>query len=151
MHVRNLQKGNHILVGSRRAVPWVDLFDGQLDFHFVYDDRTRAVRVENRRPRPGEPASFTLPENASGPGERFSLVVSLRNPSKAGNLLILSGQEMSGTEAAANLVTTDRLFQEVLAKLPAGSDGVPYFEALLRVKHVEYTMQDYEILAVHPH
>jgi hypothetical protein len=59
---------------------------------------------------------------------------------------------MSGTEAAANLVTTDRLFREVLAKLPAREGGgVPYFEALLRVKHVEYTTQGYEILAVHPH
>lgn len=151
LHLRTLQKGNHILVGSRRAVPWVDLFDAQLDFHFVYDDRTRAVRVENRRPQPGEPPSFSIPETGSGAGERFSLVVSLRNPAQGGNILILSGQEMSGTEAAANLVTTDQLFQEVLAKLPATGSGVPHFEALLRVKHVEYTMQGYEILAVHPH
>jgi len=150
LHLRNFQKGNHILVGSRRAVPWVDLFETELDFHFVYDERTRSVRVDNRRPRAGEPASFRLPPGENGPGERFSLVASLRNPSKTGNVLILSGQEMSGTEAAANLVTTDRLFQEVLAKLPSGN-GVPYFEALLRVKHVEYTMQGYEILAVHPH
>ncbi|MBI4906936.1 MAG: hypothetical protein HY820_25130 [Acidobacteria bacterium] len=151
LHLRSFEKGNHILVGSRRAVPWVDLFDKELDFHFVYDERTRTVRVVNRRPRAGEPGSFVLPESSDGPGERFSLVVSLRNPGKSGNVLILSGQEMSGTEAAATLVTTDRLFQEVLAKLPPGDGGVPYFEALLRVKHVEYTMQGYEILAVHPH
>jgi hypothetical protein len=153
LHVRSFQNGNHILVGSRRAVPWVDLFDAELDFHFVYDERTRNVRVENRRPQPGEPTSFTHPSaGANGPGDRFSLVVCLPNSGKTGNVLILSGQEMSGTEAAANLVTTDRLFREVLAKLPAREGGgVPYFEALLRVKHVEYTTQGYEILAVHPH
>jgi hypothetical protein len=150
LHLRNLQKGNHILVGSRRAVPWVDLFEESLDFHFVYDERNRSVRVENRRPKNGEPASFSLPETGTGAGERFSLVASLPNPGKTGNVLILSGQEMSGTEAAANLVTTDRLFQEVLAKLPPDG-GLPHFEALLRVKHVEYTMRSYEILAVHPH
>lgn len=151
LNLRSFQRGNHILVGSRRAVPWVDLFDESLDFHFVYDEKTRSVSVENRRPAAGEPASFTLPEAGKGIGERFSVVAFLSNPSKTGNILILSGQEMSGTEAAANLVTTDRLFQEVLAKLPQKGEEVPHFEALLRVKHVEYTMQSYEILAVHSH
>ena len=151
LHLRSFQKGSHILVGSRRAVPWVDLFDSQLDFHFVYDERTRNVRVENRRPRNGEPASFSLAESANDSGERFSLVASLPNPAKSGHVLILSGQEMSGTEAAANLVTTDRLFQEVLSRLPKSEGAVPYFEALLRVKHVEYTTQGYDIVAVHPH
>ncbi len=151
LHLRSLHKGNHILVGSRRAVPWVDLFDEALDFHFVYDEAQRSVRVENRRPKPGEPAYFTLPDQGNTAGDRFSLLASLPNPSKSGNVLILSGQEMSGTEAAANLVTTEGLFQEVLARLPPASGGVPRFEVLLRVKHVEYTMQGYEILAVHVH
>lgn len=152
LHLRNFQKGNQILVGSRRAVPWVDLFDKSLDFHFAYEEKSRVVRVENRRPLPGEPASFAIgDQSASGTGERFSLVASLPNLSKDGHVLILSGQEMSGTEAAANLVTTEALFQEVLRRLPAGQAGVPHFEALLKVKHVEYTTQGYEILAVHPH
>jgi hypothetical protein len=151
LNLRSFQKGNHILVGSRRAVPWVDLFEDSLDFHFVYDEKTRTVVVENRRPRKGEPASFTLPENKNGGGERFSVVAFVPNSSKTGNVLILCGQEMSGTEAAANLVTTDRLFQDVLAKLPPGGGDLPHFEALLKVKHVEYTMQSYEIIAVHPH
>jgi hypothetical protein len=151
IHLRTLQKGNHILVGSRRAVPWVDLFDDSLDFHFVYDESNRHVRVQNRRPGPGEPAVFDIPQNGDRAEERFSLVASLPNPARTGNVLILSGQEMSGTEAAANLMTTDRLLQEILARLPRSGPGVPHFEALLRVKHVEYTMQGYEILAVHPH
>lgn len=151
LHLRSFQKGNHILVGSRRAVPWAELFEDSLDFHFVYDEKTRSVTVANRRPRKGEPASFSLPQGGSGVGERFSVVAFVPNSSKTGNILILSGQEMSGTEAAANLVTTDRLFQEVLAKLPPGAGDLPHFEALLRVKHVEYTMQSYEILAVHAH
>lgn len=151
LNLRSFQKGNHILVGSRRAVPWVDLFDESLDFHFVYDEKTRSVRVENRRPGAGEPASFALPGSGKGLEERFSVVAFLPNASKTGNVLILSGQEMSGTEAAANLVTTDRLFQEVLAKLPERSGELPHFEALLRVKQVEYTLQSFEILAVHAH
>lgn len=153
LHLRSFLKGNHILVGSRRAVPWVDLVEGSLDFHFVYDEKSRHIRVENRRPRAGEPAVYTIDDQHSGAGERFSLVASVPNASKTGNLLILSGQEMSGTEAAANLVTTDSMLKEVLNRLPASanSTGVPHFEALLKVKHVEYTSHGYEILAVHAH
>ena len=151
LHLRSLQKGNHILVGSRRAVPWVDLFDASLDFHFVYDEQTQAVRVENRHPKPGEPASFSIPQSDKISSDRFSIVASIPNASNNGNVLILSGQEMSGTEAAANLITTENLIQEVLAKLPQQTGKVPHFEALLRVKHVEFTMQGFEILAVHPH
>jgi hypothetical protein len=148
LHLRSLQKGNHILVGSRRAVPWVDLFDSSLDFHFVYDEKSRGVSVENRRPRPGEPKSFTL----TNPTERFSLVASLPNLSKQGSVLILSGQEMSGTEAAANLVTTESGLQSILSRLPPSAAGkVPHFEVLLRVRQVEYTTQGFEIVAVHGH
>lgn len=152
LHLRSFQKGNHILVGSRRAVPWVDLFEESLDFYFVYDENLRSVRVENRRPRDGEPASFELNgQTVAGTVERFSFIASLPNLSKDGNVLILSGQEMSGTEAAANLVTTEALLREVLDRLPEERDGVPRFEVLLKIKQVENTMQGYEILAIHPH
>jgi hypothetical protein len=148
LHLRSLQKGNHVLVGSRRAVPWVDLFDSALDFHFVYDEKSRSVRVENRHPRPGEPQSFEL----TNPTERFSLVASLPNLSRQGSVLILSGQEMSGTEAAANLITTESGLQSVLSRLPTPAAGkVPHFEVLLRVRQVEYTTQGFDIVAVHPH
>lgn len=151
LHLRSFQKGNHVLVGSRRAVPWVDLFDEAMDFHYVYDEATRTVKVQNRRPKAGEPVSFAIP---AGSADRFSVVASLPNLAKTGNVLILCGQEISGTEAAANMVTTDRLLGAVLDRLPASarsSGGVPRFEVLLRVKHVEYTTQGYDILAVHVH
>lgn len=151
VNLRGLQKGNHILVGSRRAVPRVDLFDPSLDFHFVYDEQTRAVRVENRHPRAGEPASYTIPQSDGIAGDRFSIVASLPNEGNNGNILILSGQEMSSTEAAANLITSEERIQEILAQLPRTPGKMPYFEALLRVKQVEFTAQGFEILAVHPH
>lgn len=152
LNLRNLQRGNLILVGSRRAIPWVDLFDNSLDFHFAYDEGDRNVIVHNRKPREGEFTQLRL-ENPTitGTVERFSVVASLPNPSGGGNVLIFSGQEMSGTEAAANLVTTEASLRDLLNRLPPARNGVPYFEALLKVKHVEYTTQSYEIIAIHTH
>ncbi|MCC7341927.1 MAG: hypothetical protein IT170_12665 [Bryobacterales bacterium] len=152
LNLRNLQRGNLILVGSRRAIPWVDLFDNSLDFHFAYDEGDRNVIVHNRKPRKGEFTQLRL-ENPTitGTVERFSVVASLPNPSGGGNVLIFSGQEMSGTEAAANLVTTEASLRDLVNRLPPARNGVPYFEALLKVKHVEYTTQSYEIIAIHTH
>ncbi len=152
LNLRNLQRGNLILVGSRRAIPWVDLFDNSLDFHFAYDEGDRNVIVHNRKPREGEFTQLRL-ENPTitGTVERFSVVASLPNPSGGGNVLIFSGQEMSGTEAAANLVTTETSLRDLVNRLPPARNGVPYFEALLKVKHVEYTTQSYEIIAIHTH
>lgn len=151
-NLRAFQTANHVLVGSRRAVPWVDLFDESMDFHFAYNETTRWVRVENRRPRPGEPPWFELPPRSPTGGEGFSLIACLPNLGNTGNVLILSGQEMSGTEAAGNLVTTEAFLKDLLGRLPPPEPGhVPYFEALLKTHHMEYTTNGFEILALHEH
>ncbi len=151
LNLRVLQKGNVIYTGSRRAIPWVDLLESKLDFHFVYDERSREIVVKNQRPEAGEPGQFEVTSSAIGGAiDRFAVVAFLPAPS-GGNILLLSGQEMSGTEAAANLVTTEASLREVLRRLPVREGGIPYFEALLKVKHVEYTTQGFEVLAVHAH
>ncbi len=151
-NLRALQTANQILVGSRRAIPWVDSFDESLDFHFRYDETTRRVRVENRRPRQGEPPWFDLPPRTPNGGETFALIACLPNLGKTGNVLILSGQEMSGTEAAGNLVTSDSFLKDLMGHLPPVETGrVPYFEVLLKTRHIEYTTSGFEILAIHAH
>lgn len=151
-NLRAFQTANQILVGSRRAVPWVDSFDESLDFHFLYDETTRQVRVVNRRPRPGEPRWFDLPTRTPNGGEAFALIACLPNLGKTGNVLILSGQEMSGTEAAGNLVTSETFLKDLLGRLPPlESTRLPYFEVLLKTRHIEYTTSGFEILAIHSH
>jgi hypothetical protein len=150
--LRAFQEGNHVLLGSRRAVPWVDLFNDSLDFRFVYDEATRRLVVENRRPANGEPKRFALAKQGASGGESFSLIACLPNLANTGYVLILSGQEASGTEAAGNLLTTEALLQNLLARLPAKPEGeLPYFEALLRTRHMDYTSQGFELLALHLH
>ena len=85
-------------------------------------------------------------------GESFSLIAYLPNLGKNGNVLILSGQEMSGTEAAGNIFTTERLLKPLLDRLPPSREGaLPHFEALLRTRHLEYTSEGFDVLALHVH
>lgn len=160
-NLRAFQTGNHILIGSQRAVPWVYLFDKSLDFH-IYDkesdfhlkqDSARAqVAVENRRPRPGEQPRYVGPSRGPTGSEGFSLIACLPNLSGTGNVLILGGTDMSSTEAAGNLLTTERFLVDLVRRLPAKDwNKLPYFEALLRTWHVDSTNRDFEIVALHPH
>lgn len=151
-NLRTFHEDNHILVGSRRAVAWVDLFADALDFQFVYDERTRTIVVENKRPQAGEPSRYELHKQGAAGGESFALIACLPNLGKTGHVLILSGQEMSGTEAAGNIFTTERLLKPLLDRLPPPRDGqAPHFEALLRTRHLEYTSEGFDVLAMHVH
>ncbi len=160
-NVRAFQTGNNILVGSQRAVPWVHLFDEMMDFH-VYDrpgdfhlDQDSASsrrRVENRRPSNGEPKLFESDPRGPEGNQGFSIVAYLPNLSKTGNTLILGGTDMSSTEAAGNLLTTESFLGELLSRLPRRAGGaLPHFEVLLKTQQVENTNRGFEILALHLH
>jgi hypothetical protein len=59
---------------------------------------------------------------------------------------------MSSTEAAGNLLTTERFLVDLVQRLPRKDWAkMPYFEALLRTWHVDSTNRDFEIVALHPH
>jgi len=160
-NIRAFQSGNHILIGSQRAIPWVSLFDrimdfhiydGKEDFHLKHDRRDSRVWVENRRPLKGE-----LPRYISGtPGaegtEGYALLACLPNLGRTGNVLILAGSDMTSTEAAGNLLTTESFLADLLRRLPAPkTSSAPHFEALLRTTRVESSNRGFEIVALHPH
>ena len=64
----------------------------------------------------------------------------------------MAGSDMSGTEAAGNLMTTEAFLADVWKRLPAVRPGeLPHFEVLLRTRTVEATSSGFEIVALHPH
>lgn len=160
-NVRAFQAGNNILIGSQRAIPWVHLFDERMDFHISdrpadfnleQDAASSRRRVENRRPKPGEPAVFESDPPGPEGSEGFSLIAYLPNLSGTGNTLILAGTDMSGTEAAGTLLTTESFLADLLGRLPRGPTGaIPHFEVLLKTRQVENTNHGFRIAALHVH
>lgn len=160
-NVRAFQTGNNILVGSQRAIPWVHLFDEMMDFriydrpadfHLQQDSATSRRRVDNRRPKPGEPAVFESDTRGPEGSEGFSLIAFLPNLSRTGNTLILGGTDMSGTEAAGTLLTTEAFLVDLLSRLPRLPNGqLPHFEVLLKTSQVEHTNRGFSIVALHVH
>jgi hypothetical protein len=150
--LRLFQTSNHILIGSQRAVPWVNLFADNMDFHLVFEGLENTAIVINRHPKGNEQARYLAPPPGPDGAEGYSLVAVVPNLGHTGKVLILAGSEMSGTEMAGSIVTTEALIAEMLGRFATQRDGsIPFFEALLKIRYVEHTARGFEILALHIH
>lgn len=135
LHVTDLQKDdNIILIGSPRSNPWVELFQDQLDFRFVFNQELHQEIVENVNPRGQEKARYMPTARGFATGESFALVALVHNRNRSGRALLLAGASGEGTEAAGHLVTDRDHLVRVLQYCGISSDGpVQDFELLVQV------------------
>lgn len=130
LSLREFKSENFILIGSRRAIPWGGLFEAKLNFQPVWDRTSGAYYFQNRSARQGESESYGTAGN--GGKETFATVTLMRNPDGAGNVLLLNGLTMEGTEAAGEYVL-DSTNGKALGTLYASSGKRNFAEVLLRV------------------
>jgi len=137
---------NIILVGGKKANPWVQLFDDQLNFITDYDhnDQHPHAFVSNRHPRSGELAVYAAPtyqDTLAG----YSVVAYLPNPSRTGNAIILAGTDSDATTAAANFLTSEDQLEMLRKTLHV--QQFPYSEVLLRTTHLSGTSLNSSLIA----
>jgi hypothetical protein len=143
-NVRQMKSDNVVLIGSRRANPWVELVEGQLNFRFGYDAAASQSFFENRQPRGGELAVYR-----NSPAVSYCDLALLPNLSHTGNLLVISGTEMEGTEAGGEFLTTPRGMATLQRHVKPDSSGrFPYFEALLKSSKIGGAAPGFEVIAV---
>ncbi len=142
-NIRQMKSDNVVLIGSRRANPWVELVEGQLNFRFGYDAALSQSFFENRQPRAGETAVYR-----NSPAVSYCDLAFLPNLSHTGNLLVISGTEMEGTEAGGEFLTSPRGMATLQRYVkPDGSGKFPYFEALLKSSKVGGAAPGFEVIA----
>jgi hypothetical protein len=143
-NVRQMKSDNVVLIGSKRANPWVELVEAQLNFRFGYDAALSQSFFENRQPRAGEAVVYR-----NSPAVSYCDLAFLPNLSHTGNVLVISGTEMEGTEAGGEFLTTARGMATLqrYVKLD-GSGRLPYFEALLRSSKIGGAAPGFEVIAV---
>ena len=139
-----IKRNNVILIGGKKANPWVHLFEGQLNFVTDYDDSHSQAFIANRHPRVGEQTVYavTMDPNAF---VGYSVVAFLPNPGQTGNVIILAGTDSDATSAAAEFLTSE----EQLSKLRNNFHvkDFPYFEVLLKTSRLSGTSFSAEPLA----
>jgi hypothetical protein len=138
MNVRDFKTGNFIMLGSRRGIPWVRLFDSQLNFSMEEERRTKSFYFRNKTPRPGEPGAWRQQANADTTVETYADIALLPNLGNTGQVLILSGIGMAASEAAAEFLAGPEFQKALSGILPKSGNRsqLRYFELLLRTRAV---------------
>jgi hypothetical protein len=147
--IRDLKNGNVILLGSRRANPWVEIFEPRLHYAYDYDVNARRSFFRNVSPRRGEAATFARNNNGASKGESYGVVALLPNMNGSGKVLLIEGLNMEGTDAAGELllnphsceILIDHLRQEV---------GFPgqFFENLVKLTPLAGSSANVQLISV---
>jgi len=141
LNVRDFNTGNFIMVGSRRGVPWVELFEPQMNFRMTTE--AGALGFRNMQPLPGEPQAYwSTPsdgwtKSSNLPLQTFATVALLPNRTGSGTVLILNGATMEASEAAGEFILRPdfpRTIGLLMGADPARNST--YFEVLLKVSSV---------------
>jgi hypothetical protein len=139
-----IKRNNVILIGGKKANPWVHLFDDQMNFVTDFDNSGSQAFVANLHPNPGEQARYTVsydPNQLVG----YSVVAYLPNPSGTGNTIILAGTDSDATDAAAEFLMSEEQLEKFQGRLHA--KNLPYFEVLLKTSRLSGTSFSSEVIA----
>jgi hypothetical protein len=150
IHIGDFKDGNIILSGARGANPWLELFEPEMNFVRVHDPVNDRFSFINRHPKAGESASYAV----SHPGrtqEVLGVLALLPNLSGTGNVLILEGSSLAGTEAIEDFLFDDRALLPFLSSIKAPDGSLPHFEVLLGSSSVNGSAGPFHILAYCTH
>jgi hypothetical protein len=140
----SVKHDNLILIGGKKANPWIYLFDDQMNFSLAYDDARGLGYIANRHPHADEAASYTSAQYPNG-FVGYSVVAYLPNPSHNGNAIIITGTDSDATSAAAEFLTSEEQLGKFRKTLNA--EHFPYFEVLLKTSRLSGTSFNAEVLA----
>lgn len=141
---------NLIFLGSPRSDPWAAMFNDELDFRMVYDMNSRQEFVKNVRPQQGEPGNYTATAMGYGTGQSFATLSFVANPDHAGQVLLISGINAEGTEAAGALATDESRLAGALRRCGiVFSEPIQHFQILLRLSMIAGSPSNIDIVACH--
>jgi hypothetical protein len=139
-YVRDLQledfkQSNLILAGSLIADPWLSLLDHTMNFILHDDPSSGELRVENRKPNENEKKEYLFDQN--DPQKLGLATISfLPNLGRNGNILLVQGFTLAGTDAAAEFVTSGKEFDSLFSAYSGNNSHLPHFEILLQTMDV---------------
>jgi hypothetical protein len=148
MNIRDFNSGNFILIGSSHSVPWVELFEPNLNFRFERIGKEQLFGFRNVRPLNGEPPVYASSAPLNAPQESFATISMLPNLGQNGTVLMLAGVTMEATEAAGEFAISQD-FSQVLAKIAGAShtQKLPPFQVLLKAASMAGAPRKVDVIA----
>jgi hypothetical protein len=146
LSVSEIKLNNVVLIGSARANPWVELFDGYGRFRVGYDAQARVNVVKNRDPGPGEKPFYVEVGDATE-HEAFGVIRYLPSLDGQSSSLLVGGTSKAGTEAAAEFLLGPE-FPKFLSTL-APKGAAPHFELLLSARNLNGSSYQSTVVCYH--
>jgi hypothetical protein len=146
LRLNDLKSGPVILLGAQEGTPWVELFEHHMNFVLLHDHQRHSFVVINRSPRGTELSRYEA--DSVDPQQKVYGLIALRpNLEGSGDVLILEGTSMAGTESAADFVFDDTRLLPFLQQIKSGSGALPYFELLLQSNSMNGSASQSEVVA----
>jgi hypothetical protein len=146
VNVRDFKTQNFVLIGSRRGIPWVQLFEPQLNFALEEEKTSHQFYFRNRNPKSGEPSTY-VPASKGGSLDSYADIALLPNLGNSGSVLILSGITMEASEAAGELVAGGALTRDLTRILGPQAVRDRYFEVLIKTNSTAGAVRTSQIVS----
>ena len=150
LRIDDLKSANGIIIGSASANPWATLADSITNFRIVPDRDMRGASIVSARPLPGEAPKYASHWNEPS-HETYALILLIPNLSGSGNMLLVEGLDVAGTEAASEVLFHPDLLAPILDKARRADGGLRPFEVLLRSTSIQSNAAGTQLVAARIH
>jgi hypothetical protein len=148
LQMADLRGANLVLIGARRANPWVELFDQKNTFQGLYTEERRDY-ILNRAPKDKEQAIYA--DNGPADAHRtYGLISFVPGVTGDESVLMVGGRDTPGTEGAANFLFSSA-FEDFLTRAAGSRAKIRHFEILLRIGSLNGSAQSTEVVAYRLH
>lgn len=134
LQMDDLKQSNAILLGSVSANPWVDLFQKEMNFQFSYDKNLDTTVIHNLHPLPGEQEMYRTQESAPA-RTTYGVIAVEPNLENSGNVLLIEGINMAGTEGAADFLLSN-MSSSLRNRVSAKKGLISPFEVLIETSNI---------------
>jgi hypothetical protein len=136
-----------ILLGGPYVNPWVQLFEGRLNFRTLATPGSVVSELQNMNPRGGEPELY-LAHSENGVQVSYLRVAVLPNLAGTGHVVLLGGVSGGTMEAACSFLSRPGSLDEILNRFHvAAISKLPPFELLIEIHAFSRTSLNMKIVA----
>jgi hypothetical protein len=146
LRLDDLKSANAVIIGSVGSNPWAAIAETNANFRIVDRSGMEGAEIINRKPQPGETASYLSHWNEPA-HETFAIIDFLPNLSGNGHLLVLEGLDVAGTQAAAEMLLHPSAIEPILKRAARPDGSLRPFEVLLRSTSIESNATGTQVIA----
>ena len=149
LNISELKTDNFVMLGSRRSIPWMQLFESRLLFTVEYDPQSGPWIRDKSTPAQ---TAYRVLRDKKGVHETYSRVALVPDLGGTGSVLLVSGLTMDATDSAVTLLTGPNFAAKLsstrgCANVDTRTDS---FELVVRTRTLVGAPLNSEILACHP-